>query len=789
MPPRVDQDPGFRYSVSGNHALDSPELRRFVIHNYDPVIEAANGTARVFDPGAALGMVRGEEPLSPSTAQRYENNPKRSLHSVRSQVIRRLKRFNRVVSKRPMEGGGNVGSTEPGSSQKEKQSPSSSVDPRIIHRDDQDTNIPTHIDESPAKGVLSRIPQDELEQMGGVWMKPKIVLEYWWVILLALPVGFLLHPVLALFPWYHHEVQGLYRLRLQVIKLILLNRSILMRHNLLALVVSAAGITGLGLAWCRQQNWRHQETIANALQIRAGFSFFKTVLGYMPTHMSMRGEFSCVRWLNRILSDMWPSIAGYTGAMMQDYVEPLINNADMRPSIIQKLDIKRFYLGSVAPFLVSAHTHQFTTRAANSCDHIVIDFDMNFDSEMEVVFGISILGHESVLSLENVKFKTIVRFVLQPLTDEFPCFAAYSVSFVGKPFIRFDVNTKGFPLPSAVVKYITKSFTDTAFNWYVWPNRILVPNDWSQWNALEVRPTAILRARLMKLDSIIDTVMEGKIKNKIPTSKKFHKWHLKSEKEARRHPYRVTMSSNVAQIVSTELLPVSTGGTIVIGRVMADGSTPGIVFHIVLREPPMETLTLNLERVKKGHRWVPCNGAVGCLSGRMNQNPERLKYTEVGHTEIRMGHILDKNELEEEDFEVGLRVPIREGDGVAARVVAYATLGLTINPINHGLDSEVGCIYVKVGELMGMPKMDDGTGWANPIFRFSVPDEKGNYTRTWTSNPVKCPDDRNIVYLGCEHVFMDIVVRTRRDGAFKPDAAKQSRKIHITLLDADVVRT
>ena len=85
--------------------------------------------------------------------------------------------------------------------------------------------------------------------------------------------------------------------------------------------------------------------------------------------------------------------------------------------------------------------------------------------------------------------------------------------------------------------------------------------------------------------------------------------------------------------------------------------------------------------------------------------------------------------------------------------------------------------------------MDDGTGWANPIFRFSVPDEKGNYTRTWTSNPVKCPDDRNIVYLGCEHVFMDIVVRTRRDGAFKPDAAKQSRKIHITLLDADVVRT
>lgn len=74
------------------------------------------------------------------------------------------------------------------------------------------------------------------------------------------------------------------------------------------------------------------------------------------------------------------------------------------------------------------------------------------------------------------------------------------MSFVGSPFIRMRVESKGIPLPSFVLNFISQFVTKLVLNMFVWPDRLMVPMDFSvKYYELERKPSAVVLSRVIRV--------------------------------------------------------------------------------------------------------------------------------------------------------------------------------------------------------------------------------------------------------------------------------------------------
>ena len=66
-----------------------------------------------------------------------------------------------------------------------------------------------------------------------------------------------------------------------------------------------------------------------------------------------------------------------------------------------------------------------------------------------------------------------------PPFTQIPVIRALSISFARTPTAKFQVRTKGTPLPAFVLTWISNIITEMVLEWFVWPERVVVPIDTS----------------------------------------------------------------------------------------------------------------------------------------------------------------------------------------------------------------------------------------------------------------------------------------------------------------------
>jgi len=501
-------------------------------------------------------------------------------------------------------------------------------------------------------------------------------------------------------------------------------------------IVAGIGFAlGLVLAWRRFQNLRYKMFLANALQTEPGFSYIKTVLGELPNYLSMRGEWDTCEWLNTVYGECWAALSGMMGQIMVDYVDPVLDY--YKPPGVTSMKFQRFTLGTRPMRFTGARAVQFSRT---NKDHVAIDLNVVFDSDMESQVAVQIGKAKSIAIVKDIKLQATMRILLSPFHGRIPSFAGMAISFVGDPFIRLDMDSKGMPLPNAVLKWLGNFITDMILNWYVWPERLgpFVMDGYdgppTNWYELDRRPTSVLLARVQVLDGISpDLLKEG-------------------------GQYRLAMWAGNAKQKSYTSVDTFRGNTLIFGK-HKQGN--GERFEMVLKEPEVEVITISLERV-----------TAGFAAGTVDEE-------EIARCKVAVRDVMHDNPESKEDMEINYEVPLLNDKQVSQGTLR---VGMIHNPMSQGLDSDVGTVWLKIFNVVGVPRMDI-TGWAEPYFVVKLPtavEGDPKYVEVKRTAKFKCSDDRAPVSVWDEHMAMNI--RIRKD---KQSPIPDGLAIRLELWDSD----
>jgi len=201
-----------------------------------------------------------------------------------------------------------------------------------------------------------------------------------------------------------------------------------------------------------------------------------------------------------------------------------------------------------------------------------------------------------------------------------------------------------------------------------------------------------------------------------------------------------------------------------------DDEIEGETFALVVKEPDVESVLLVLEEVS--------DSLMGGSSVR-----------EVARYEVPLRDVIVDTPPGTDDHEVRYSVPMStEAFGVeGGETLGRADVGLTLNDVHQGLDSDVGGVWIKIIDVRGVPKCDPGGAWAQPYFVVRVPDAGGRYPplegkgcsrayppaasrARWTTTPGCATDDRASCWIGAEHTFMGVPLRAAPGGPLLPAA-------------------
>lgn len=151
--------------------------------------------------------------------------------------------------------------------------------------------------------------------------------------------------------------------------------------------------------------------------------------------------------------------------------DALLQTAKDNPQI-QKLTLRRFSMGDVAPRLLEARLFDLGNR------DMAFDLEMSWTSKAraDIDLRISTFGTKIPVTIQNLRFDGPVRLILVGLRREEPGWEAMLISLPRPPKIGFDVKVAGgmitqIPwLQSYFAKMLDKSVADEV----LWPRRAVV---------------------------------------------------------------------------------------------------------------------------------------------------------------------------------------------------------------------------------------------------------------------------------------------------------------------------
>ncbi|XP_074279932.1 calcium-dependent lipid-binding protein-like [Silene latifolia] len=214
-----------------------------------------------------------------------------------------------------------------------------------------------------------------------------------------------------------------------------------------------------------------------------------------------------VKWLNKLLSKLWPYIADAAELVIRESVEPLLE--DYRAPGITSLKFNKLTLGTVPPKIEGVRVQSLQKS------QVIMDMDLRWGGDPNIILGVQAAGFASIpIQLKDLQVFTIVRVIFQ-LTEEIPCISAVVVALLADPSPRIDYTLKAVGGSLTALPGISDMIDDTVDtivnDTLKWPHRIVVPIGTSvDTSDLELKPQGKLTVTVVKANDLKNKEIFGK---------------------------------------------------------------------------------------------------------------------------------------------------------------------------------------------------------------------------------------------------------------------------------------
>ncbi|KGN46228.1 synaptotagmin-5 [Cucumis sativus] len=215
-----------------------------------------------------------------------------------------------------------------------------------------------------------------------------------------------------------------------------------------------------------------------------------------------------VKWLNKLLSKMWPFVADAAELVIKESVEPLLE--EYKPPGITSLKFSKLSLGSVAPKIEGIRVQSLKKG------QITMDIDFRWGGDPSIILAVEAALVASIpIQLKDLQVFTVIRVIFQ-LAEEIPCISAVVVALLAEPEPKIVYNLKAVGGSLTAIPGISDMIDDTVntivTDMLKWPHRIVlqiggIPVDISE---LELKPQGRLTVTVVKANNLKNMEMIGK---------------------------------------------------------------------------------------------------------------------------------------------------------------------------------------------------------------------------------------------------------------------------------------
>ncbi|OMO78625.1 C2 calcium-dependent membrane targeting [Corchorus capsularis] len=273
-------------------------------------------------------------------------------------------------------------------------------------------------------------------------------------------------------------------------------------------------IFGISLmaGWRHMMRYRSTKRIAKAADIKVLGSLsrddLKKICGdNFPEWISFP-VYEQVKWLNKQLSKLWPSVAEAASAVIKESVEPLLE--EYRPPGITSLKFSKLTLGTVAPKIEGIRVQSLKKG------QIIMDIDFRWGGDPSIILGVEAALVASIpIQLKDLQVFTVIRVIFQ-LAEEIPCISAVVVALLAEPKPRIDYTLKAVGGSLTAIPGLSDMIDDTVdsivTDMLQWPHRIVVPIGGTpvDTSELELKPEGKLTVTVVKANDLKNMEMIGK---------------------------------------------------------------------------------------------------------------------------------------------------------------------------------------------------------------------------------------------------------------------------------------
>eukprot|EP00250_Pteridium_aquilinum_P001477 c11666_g1_i1 orf=308-1747(-) len=217
--------------------------------------------------------------------------------------------------------------------------------------------------------------------------------------------------------------------------------------------------------------------------------------------------FERVKWLNKLLEKIWPSVALAASELIKTIVEPML--AMYAPPGF-KLGFSKLFLGNVAPQIEGIKIQTIQKG------QLIMDLDFKWGGDPSIILALQTpVGANLPIQLKNLRFFATVRVIFK-LAEDIPCISGVVVALLAKPKpeIRYTLkliggSLSGVPGISDIIKGIVDSAVADSLEW---PHRIVVPiaQPPVDLSDLELKLQGRLTLTVVKAQSLKNMEMIGK---------------------------------------------------------------------------------------------------------------------------------------------------------------------------------------------------------------------------------------------------------------------------------------
>ncbi|KAL4363036.1 hypothetical protein GQ457_04G032250 [Hibiscus cannabinus] len=272
-------------------------------------------------------------------------------------------------------------------------------------------------------------------------------------------------------------------------------------------------IFGISLmaGWRHMMRYRSTKRIAKAADIKVLGALnrddLKKICGDNYPEWISFPVYEQVKWLNKQLSKLWPSVAEAASAVIKESVEPLLEQ--YRPVGITSLKFSKLSLGTVAPKIEGIRVQSLKKG------QITMDIDFRWGGDPSIILGVEALVASIPIQLKDLQVFTVIRVIFQ-LAEEIPCISAVVVALLSEPKPRIEYTLKAVGGSLTAIPGISDMIEDTVKtivqDMLQWPHRIVVPIggiplDTSE---LELKPEGKLTVTIVKANDLKNMEMIGK---------------------------------------------------------------------------------------------------------------------------------------------------------------------------------------------------------------------------------------------------------------------------------------